>query len=402
MRPREESSTNNAHHRSVQQHQHTLRFIGNSSVEEKGERQKALLSNMWLMSCRSFPTRSARLQCERQSRKIWPGSIMKQDGGFPASPPHFLTACVETLDLNKISSRSANQNVWPPEPKLGHYRASACSWVWLGCPSSTMPHLAHHWIMTAIFPLWRRERDKNNCEQRAMNPVICSVCAGWNSVCLCFYLRGFEGSEHWQTWKVWLLLLLLLSAAATTDLKIILDLWRDKCLVMNAMVLFPLNKVQMPLAYEDVLILFWRCSLILPKPFSKWKICYIWSNVTILLISVVMRVVTQQPILLWSIERRDHGSHESPDCMWHWWKDPPRWVTDLFSQPSLKILWFWDESQHSLGTGEEIRAVFASFGPTWTHSRCEGVSGHFQCYGESWMKRSDGAPDCFETNPPHV
>lgn len=122
-----------------------LCFIGNSTVGEKRDGQKALLSNMWLMSCRSFPARSSRLQCERQSRKIWPGSIMKQEGGFPASPPHFVTACVKTLDLNKISSRSANQNVWPPQPKLGHYRASACSWVWLGCSSlSTMPHLAHH------------------------------------------------------------------------------------------------------------------------------------------------------------------------------------------------------------------------------------------------------------------
>lgn len=54
MRPREEASTNNAHYCSVQQHQHTLRFIGNSTVEEKRERRKALLSNMCLMSCCSF------------------------------------------------------------------------------------------------------------------------------------------------------------------------------------------------------------------------------------------------------------------------------------------------------------------------------------------------------------
>lgn len=148
---------------SVQQRQHILLLIGNSTDEEKRERQKTRLSNMWLMSCRSFPACSSSLQCERQSIKIWPGSIMKPEGGFHASPPHSVTASVKTLDLNNIRSRSANQNVWPPEPELGHCRASACCWVWLWFPSlSTVPHLAHHQIMTVIFPLWRRERDKKN------------------------------------------------------------------------------------------------------------------------------------------------------------------------------------------------------------------------------------------------
>lgn len=73
-----------------------------------------------------------------------------------------------------------------------------------------------------------------------------------------------------------------------------------------------------------------------------------------------------------------------------------------FSRLSLKNPCFWDESQRSLGTEVEIRAAFALFGPTWTNSRCAGVPGHCQCWGENWMKRSNGAPDCFETNLPHV
>lgn len=152
MRPREESSPNNAHYRSVQQHQHTLRFIGNSTVEEKRESQKARLSNMWLMSMRSFPARSSMWASEQ---KDWTRKYHEAGRRFscPPPPPHFVTASVKTLDQNKIHFRSANQNLWPPAPKLGHYRASACSWVWLGCPSlSTMPHLARHRIMTVIFP----------------------------------------------------------------------------------------------------------------------------------------------------------------------------------------------------------------------------------------------------------
>lgn len=143
------------------------------------------------------------------------------------------------------------------------------------------------------------------------------LCVLDETVCVFVYTWGaLRGSEYWQTSKVWLL---LLSTAATTDLKIILDLWRDKCLVMNARFLFSFNKFQMPLAHEDVLILVFAWSwdvnisiniagtpvlseiwltkgfrwsknnlkrsrlvtlmLPIPKPFSKWNICYIRSNV---------------------------------------------------------------------------------------------------------------------------
>lgn len=60
---------------------------------------------------------------------------------------------------------------------------------------------------------------------------------------------------------------------------------------------------------------------------------------SILLMSVVMcRNTKAHPSM---VSRKTRSMvHMSPDCMWHWWKDPPRWVTDLFSQPSLKKFLF--------------------------------------------------------------
>lgn len=74
----------------------------------------------------------------------------------------------------------------------------------------------------------------------------------------------------------------------------------------------------------------------------------------------------------------------------------------FFSQPSLKNLCVWDKSHHCQGTEVEIRAAFTLFIWTQTKLHRAGVSGHFLCYGQNWMKWSKGAPDCFGTNLPLV
>lgn len=85
---------------------------------------------------------------------------------------------------------------------------------------------------TNLFVLW------------VLDETVCAFVYAWGAV---------WRSEDWQTSKVWLL---VMSTAATPDLKITLELCRDKSLVRtywNARFL-SFNKFQLHSVYEDVLI----------------------------------------------------------------------------------------------------------------------------------------------------
>lgn len=180
-----------------------------------------------------------------------------------------------------------------------------------------------------------------------MNKVICSVYAGWNSVCLCLCLRGCvevrrltdikgvaAGDEHCSyTWfkdNTWPVEeqepgqnLLECKIPFLYQIPTAFSIWRCFdfciCMVINISINIAASHQKWntcSVRYIRHIVFQWsrnnpksqisqfNCMLLIPKPFNKWNICNIWSNPDlhrwlIFIMSVDMSALTQKPILPW-------------------------------------------------------------------------------------------------------